>query len=401
MKLLRVIASVDPATGGPVSGLRAVTPELDLLGHETEFLTVDDPTAGFLQSWVGRVHALGPVKNRYARSPRVRPWLEKNIGRYDAVVVHGLWQDLGRTVSDICRTPGTPPYFVIPHGMLDPSLRTTYPVRHFKKWIYWQLIERHVLRDARAVLFTCEEERRLARETFPRYACNEAVISYGASVPDAGDLAFASAWEARCPAVAGKPFWLYLGRVHSKKGVDLLLRAYARIRQFSATLALSTLPDLVIAGPCLDEGYLAALKQLAANKNIAQHVHWVGMLAGAAKWGALHAAEMFVLPSHQENFGIAVVEALACGRPVLITDRVNIWRELAKDGSALVETDDESGIERLLQRWLALGDERRRHMSEAAVKSFRERFEISHAAQSFSDQLAALLKPSNEAPAAH
>jgi len=398
MKLLRVIASVDPSTGGPVAGLRAVTPELDLLGHETEFLTVDDPADGFIQSWVGRVHALGPVKNRYARSPLLKSWLEKNINRYDAVVVHGLWQDLGRTVSEVCRTPGTPPYFVIPHGMLDPGLKKTYPFRHFKKWIYWQLIERHVLREARAVLFTCEEERRLARETFPRYECNEAVISYGAAVPKDKDPAFATTWQTRCPAVTNRTFWLYLGRVHSKKGVDLLLRAYARVRQLSPTLALPSLPDLVIAGPCLDESYLSALKQLATNKKIAPYVHWVGMLTGAAKWGALQAAEIFILPSHQENFGIAVVEALACGRPVLITDRVNIWRELAKDGAALVETDDESGIERLLQRWLALTDERRRLMSEAAVRSFRERFEIVHAAQSFSDQLAALLKPETEAP---
>ncbi len=393
MKILRVIASVDPATGGPVAGLRAVTPELDLLGHETEFLTVDDPTEGFLQSWVGKVHALGPVRNRYARSPRLRPWLEKNIGRYDAVVVHGLWQDLGRTVSDICLKRGGPPYFVVPHGMLDPALRNTYPVRHFKKWIYWQFVERHVLRQARAVLYTCEEERRLAQQTFPRYECNEVVISYGTSAPDGRDEGFAKAWQARCPAVANRPFWLYLGRVHTKKGVDILLRAYANVRQLCSTLALETFPDLVIAGPCLDEGYLSALKEIASAREISEHVHWPGMLTGAAKWGALYAAEMFVLPSHQENFGIAVVEALACGRPVLITDRVNIWRELAKDGAALVETDDDSGIERLLQRWLSLHPERRKHMSEAAASCFHERFEISHAAQSFSEQLASLISP--------
>ena len=81
MKLLRVIATVDPATGGPVAGLRAVTPALTSLGHETEFLTVDSATDPFLESWVGRVHALGPVHNRYARSPRLKPWLEKNLGR--------------------------------------------------------------------------------------------------------------------------------------------------------------------------------------------------------------------------------------------------------------------------------------------------------------------------------
>jgi len=391
MKLLRVIASVDPATGGPVSGLRAVTPILDSLGHETEFLTVDDPTDGFLQSWVGRVHALGPVKNRYAHSPRVRTWLEKNLGHYDAVVVHGLWQDLGRTVRAVSRARGGPPYFVFPHGMLDPGLRKTYPFRHVKKWIYWQFVERYILRDARAVLFTCEEERRIARLSFPRYRCTEEVITYGAAVPDAGSGTFHSTWRARFPAATGRPYWLFLGRVHSKKGVDLLLSAYAKVRHATPASDLHGFPDLVIAGPCLDEGYLAVLKKSTEDNAIASFVHWTGMLTGDAKWGALQNAEAFILPSHQENFGIAVVEALASHKPALITNRVNIWRELVDDGAALVESDDAAGIERLLQRWLALAPDARAAMSDAAAKSFHKRFEISNAAVTFAAQLAALL----------
>lgn len=388
MKLLRVIASVDPATGGPVAGLRAVTPELDNMGHETEFLTVDDPAEEFLQSWVGRVHALGPVHNRYAHSPKLRPWLQRNAGRYDAIVVHGLWQDLGRAVRQICRQPDRPPYFVIPHGMLDPGLRKTYPFRHVKKWIYWQFVERFILRDARAVLFTCEEERRVGGKTFPGYHCNEAVISYGAAVPTARDPAFQLAWEQRCPSLRGRPYWLFLGRVHSKKGVDLLLGAYAAVRRDCPSV-----PDLVIAGPCLDEGYLAMLKKTASDAAIASSVHWPGMLTGGAKWGAFQNCEAFILPSHQENFGIAVVEALACAKPVLISDRVNIWRELSHDGAAIVDSDDAAGVQRLLRRWLATEPALRRIMSDAATTSFHRRFEISHAAQTFAAQLSSFLEP--------
>ena len=183
MKILRVIATVDPATGGPVAGMRAITPLLTKLGHQTDFLTVDDPFAGYLQSWVGQTFAMGPAKNSYAYSHRVRPWLEKNLSRYDAVIMHGLWQFLGLAVRSIAREKGIP-YFVIPHGMLDPSIRQTYPIKHIKKWLYWQLIERRILRDARAVLFTCQEERRLARKTFPFYQCNERVIAYGAARPE-------------------------------------------------------------------------------------------------------------------------------------------------------------------------------------------------------------------------
>jgi len=397
MKLLRVIATVDPATGGPVAGLHAVTPALATLGHETEFLTVDSPTDSFLQSWVGRVHALGPVHNRYARSPRLRPWLDKNLARYDAVVVHGLWQDLGRTVRKACLERGGPPYFVFPHGMLDPGLRKTYPVRHAKKWLYWQLVERRVLRDARAVLFTCEEERRVARLSFPRYQCAEEVITYGTTMPDTDRATFTPAWRARCPAAGGRRFWLFLGRVHSKKGVELLLQGYAQVRHAIPENERPDFPDLVIAGPCLDADYLATLKKIAEDKAITPFVHWVGMLTGDAKWGALHDAEAFILPSHQENFGIAVVEALACGKPVLISNRVNIWRELVDDGAALVEPDDIAGAARLLQRWLDLKPAARDAMANAATQSFERRFEISHAAETFAAQLAVLINQATPA----
>jgi glycosyltransferase involved in cell wall biosynthesis len=196
----------------------------------------------------------------------------------------------------------------------------------------------------------------------------------------------------------GRHFWLFLGRVHSKKGVDLLLEAYAAVRKTTPAVRLASFPDLVIAGPCLDAGYLATLKEIAEKEEITPFVHWAGMLTGDAKWGALQSAEAFILPSHQENFGIAVVEALACGKPVLISNCVNIWRELVADGAALVESDDQAGVQSLFQRWLALPDAARTAMSTAAVESFRKRFEITHAAETFATQLAGLLnqpKPAN------
>ena len=390
MKILRVIATVDPATGGPVAGMRAITPFLTKLGHQTDFLTVDDPFSGFLQSWVGQTFALGPATGSYAYSPRVRPWLEKNIARYDAVIMHGLWQYLGAVVRSVARAKNVP-YFVIPHGMLDPSVRSTYPVKHIKKWLYWQLLERRILRDATAVFFTCQEERRLAAKTFPRYHANERVIAYGAARPEGSPAAWSAAWHARCPSANGRRYFFFLGRIHSKKGVELLLRAYGKITRTYALSHGGTPPDLVIAGPCMDERYLATLKTLAQAEGIAPSVHWPGMITGEAKWGALAGAEAFVLPSFQENFGIAVVEALACGKPVLISNRVNIWHELDADNVALVEPPTQEGITRLLERWLLLSADARNKMSEAARASFDKRFEIGFAAQHFAEQLSSLL----------
>ncbi|HEY9154927.1 MAG TPA: glycosyltransferase, partial [Opitutaceae bacterium] len=387
--LLRVIASVDPATGGPVAGLRAITPELTKLGHETEFLTVDDPAADFLKNPIARVHACGPAVNSYAHSPRVRLWLREHSGNYDAIIVHGLWQDLGRAVRKVC-TERHQPYFVFPHGMLDPTLHKTYRFRHFKKWVYWLLVEGRVLREARAVFFTCEEERRLARESFPLYSVSECVVKYGASTPpsDVAAIATQSAEVRRTP----KSYWLFLGRIHSKKGIELLLGAYGRLLANLSFEERSSLPRLVIAGPCHDLRYLEQLKNQAVANGIAERVEWPGMLSGDAKWRALANAETFVLPSYQENFGIAVAESLAAGTPVLLSERVNIWKEIVGDGAGLVAPPTEAGTLDLLQRWRRLSSEDRESMRSAAKRCFQSRFEISAVAVDFADKLSTLIR---------
>ena len=136
------------------------------------------------------------------------------------------------------------------------------------------------------------------------------------------------------PQLRGKRLLLFLGRLHEKKGCELLLEAFVAARN-SADVDPSL--HLVMAGPCADQKYLEHLKRLAAENSA---VTFTGMLAGSSKWGALSAADAFILPSHQENFGIAVVEALACGTPVLISKEVNIWREIDADQAGYAEDDD-------------------------------------------------------------
>jgi glycosyltransferase involved in cell wall biosynthesis len=112
-----------------------------------------------------------------------------------------------------------------------------------------------------------------------------------------------------------------------------------------------------------------------------------GLLTGDAKWGALHAADVFVLSSHQENFGVAVAEALACALPVLISNKVNIWREIDQFQAGLIETDDEEGTERLLRRWLSLPIPAQEKMRLEARHCFETLFEIENAAQSLLDEI--------------
>ncbi len=373
MHLLRVIATVDPASGGPVAGLQAITPLLAAHGITTEFLTVDSPDADHLAHFSHRVHALGPATGRFARSTRVAPWLAENISRFDAIVVHGLWQHLGSAVRHAA-TRARVPYFIYPHGMLDPALREIYPLKHFKKLLYWLVTERHNLRSARAVLYTCTEEQRLARRAFPLYRARDQVVPYGTTPPQGSPAIWRSAWHARYPALADRPYLLFLARIHSKKGVDLLLRAYAQLLQ--ATPRSAALPDLALAGPCFDPDYLEQLKTFARSSGISSRLHWLGMLDGDAKWGALASAEAMILPSHQENFGIAVVESLAVGTPVLISDRVNIHPELTADACAFVEPDTEAGTVQLLTRWQSLAAPDRAQLRQNAAASYARRFDL-------------------------
>jgi glycosyltransferase involved in cell wall biosynthesis len=136
-----------------------------------------------------------------------------------------------------------------------------------------------------------------------------------------------------------------------------------------------------MAGPG-DHAFGREMKALVASLGITERVTWTGMLSGDLKWGSFHAADAFVLTSHQENFGIAVVEALACGVPVLISNQVNIWREIEQAGAGFVDSDDPAGAERLLERWVGVDAALWQRMRRAARNIFYERFVIDRAADS-------------------
>ena len=367
---------MNPALGGLSACVETLVPALAALGHPSEIVCLDAPGEPYLAALTAPVHALGPARLGYAYAPGLLPWLRSEAKRFDAVIVHGLWQYHGLAVHRALRAPGSPPYFVFAHGMLDPWFKRTYPLKHVKKFFYWWLAERRVLRGAAAVLFTCEEERRLARESFGGNPYHERVVAFGTAAPPEQPDRQRTAFLTRVPELRDRAYWLFLGRIHPKKGVDLLLAAYGRCASAGQP------PLLVMAGPCADENYLRELKAQAAACCPAGSVLWPGMLSGDIKWGALRNAEAFVLPSHQENFGIAVVEALACGTPVLISTQVNIWREITEDGAGFAEPDTATGTDRLLQQWLALDAGAVTRMRAAARPTFLQRYEIGAVARS-------------------
>lgn len=346
MRILHIISSVDAASGGPAEGLKQYCNIYKAGGHEVEVASLDAPEAVKDCAFPAPVIGLGPGAGVYGYTPRAVPWLRTNLPRFDLAIINGVWQYNAVAAYRGLAETGIP-YAVFTHGMLDPYFKRNFPAKHLKKTIYWYVFLKRILCNANTVLFTSEEEKLLARESFPGYRVRETVVPYGSFGPKCDLDAAADEFHSRWPELGGKRLALSLGRIHPKKGTDLLIKAFA------ATLAKDPQWHLVLAGP--DQiGWQKELEALAASLGTADRLTWTGMLKDRLKWGAFAASEVFVLPSHQENFGIVVAEAQSCGLPVILSSRVNIWREVASYQAGLINEDTVEGTITSLKRWSEL-----------------------------------------------
>ena len=375
MRILHLISTISPEAGGPTEAVRMMV-DFAPPHITSEVLTADDPNAPFIDAFPCKVFALGPPTGGYLYSPNIVPWLRANRSRFDGVIVHGLWSYA--TVATLRAVAGHTPYVVFPHGMLDPYFKRAFPLKHAKKWLSWLFAEYWLLRRARYTLFTTAAERDLAQQSFWLWRWNPLIAPLGTE-PVSATSTDLEAFFTLCPAIrntdarsadgTAKRFLLFLGRIHPKKGCDLLLEAFTR------TAALAPDLHLVVAGPD-PANWQPQLAAIAANAGLTNRVHFPGMLKGAAKTGAFAACEAFVLPSHQENFGIAVVEALAAARPVLLSDKINIAPDIAADHSGFMQPDTLEGTIRLLQQWIALTPADRAAMSTRALATFHARYNM-------------------------
>ncbi len=400
MKILDIILSLDPKAGGPQHTLRSITPIWRSMGHEADVLTFDPPDAPFIAPDMPK-YALGEplAKARPGRRPRLlsrigyQPGtigrLKQIVAGYDVVIVHGLW-NFSTLASRLALVGGKVPYFVFVHGMLDPWHKVAYPMKDRVKQAIWPFNEGALMRHAQGVLFTTQAEIDLANNSYRPYRVKPLLVRYGCNGPTDDAAGQIAAFHAAFPQLRDRRFLIFISRIHPKKGCDTLLRAYAATRD-----ALGDI-DLVMAGPD-QTGWREKLEAMAQDLGIADRVHWTGMISGAAKWGALRSADAFVLPSHGENFGIVVAEAMACGTPVIISDRVNLHDVVQSADAGLVSAHDLDSTIGALRAYAALPPERREAMSRNAVACYHSHYELEAAArhmiETVSESLHGLARP--------
>ncbi|MCJ8210229.1 glycosyltransferase [Mucilaginibacter sp. RS28] len=375
---------MDPASGGPCQGVRNSIPELQKSGDHHEVVSLDSPDAPFLGKDSFKITALGPGKGPLKYSRALIFWLRDHLSGFDAVIIHGLWLFPSYAVNKVIRelkrrNDKVPKVLVMPHGMLDPYFQKAKgrKLKAIRNNIYWALVENKVVNEADALLFTCETELLLARETFKNYhPKRELNIGYGIKEPSPVNDEIFKTLSDNGFEWLNKPYLLFLSRIHPKKGVDLLVQAYIDLIKLNKDL-----PFLVIAGPGIEHPYGQQLKLLVDGApELVNRVFFPGMLADDAKWASFYSAEAFILPSHQENFGIAVVEALACSTPVLISNQVNIYKEILKSDAGLVAEDTLDGVKDLLVKWLTLTASEKQVKKTNALNAYLTYFKIEVAA---------------------
>jgi glycosyltransferase involved in cell wall biosynthesis len=297
--------------------------------------------------------------NYYKLSLSMSRALRDHVRRFDIVHVHSLYQFPSSAAAYHCRRLGVP-YVIQPHGSLDPFL---FKRRALRKRLYEFWIERRNLAAAAAVHFASAEEMRLAQSLGLKF--RGAVVPLGVEVEDV-TVADGHAADALWPELAGKTVLLFLSRINFKKGLAIVAKAFGRIHRAR--------PDtrLVIAGPDTD-GYGARVREWLAAAGVLDATTFTGMLLGEKKAALLQRASLFLLPSYSENFGLAIVEAMAAGLPVVISDRVNIWREIAAARAGVAVTPE---AEQVATAALALlGDPAAaRDMGERGRRLASERF---------------------------
>lgn len=259
-------------------------------------------------------------------SPVMARWLEQHVKQFDIVHIHGLYRFPVTYAAWVARTRKVP-YIIRPHGSLDPFLykqsRYSLPLKR----LYERFFDIPNLNHASAIHYTADEEQE--RAAFLGLRARPVIVPNGIDWQSYCRLPFKGSFRQRLELDDHTPLVLFLGRINFKKGLDLLVPAFSQVaKQYSNA-------RLAIVGPD-DEGYGSKVRQWCVEHGVRDKAFFVDHLGLEAVKQAYVDADVFVLSSHTENFGMTVVEAMACGCPVVISDQVNIWREVQQEGAGVV-----------------------------------------------------------------
>ena len=351
MRILVTSFHIAPQSGGLRVGVLGLCKGLAKRGHQVSLYTTNADGNKTLDVSLGVSTLEEDVEVFYYPAqktifgnvlsyPMVRA-LKHRVPNVDLVLIHSLYQFTSTVAAHYCRKFRVP-YVLRPHGILDTT--PAHRRRWLLKWAYIQLFEKRNFDCAAAIQYSSRMEEEMARH-FMTVKSPNLLIPEGISLEPFAKLPLRGSFRAKYPEMTGKSLILHLGRLHQKKGLDLLIEAFSRVagRRNDA--------HLVLAGSG-DSDYVMRIAQMLRDRGVFDRATITGQLDDDEKFAVLRDADVFVLPSYGENFGISVVEAMACGLPVVISDKVGIWREIAEAEAGIVTTCQSEKIADAIERLL-------------------------------------------------
>ena len=368
-KVLRIVTSLNPKLGGPPVGIINNSIALMRNGFEVDILTSDPINSNYFKNKNIKIINLGSGIGKYGLNFKLFFWLIKNKKKYDNFIIHGLWQ----FNTLIARILIKKKYYVFPHGSLNPYYSTEF-FKKLKKQIYWLLIEKRNLLECKSLLLTSIEEKKNILKSYVNTSnINLQVMQYGILKPEIDLNNAKKIFTNKFSILKNKNFYIFIGRFHQVKGCDILLRSVKKVLDKKLQI------NILMVGP--NNKYKTKLIKLCKKLKISKNVFWSDFLSGNLKWGAIASSKAMLLPSHAENFGISIVEALSTGTPVITTNKVNIYKDIKKYKAGFISNDNINSFSKNLIKFLKYKNQKK--MKSNALNCFNKKFNLEFNQQKF------------------
>ncbi len=374
IKVLRIISTLDQSFGGPTNTIVDSSLALAKSGFKVDILTFDNKENYKLFNKI-KVINKGPALGKYKFSLNLLYWLIKNKSKYDLFIVHGIFQFSTLIASLVLKNK----FFVFIHGALDPYFSSEF-FKCIKKKIYWKLIEKQNLLNSKGLILTNKiESKQLARTYVNTKGLKKIVVNYGISKPKFNKRKSQKKFYKKFPSLKDKKFLLFLGRFHKKKGLDILINSLRNISKKGIYM------NVLMVGP--HSKHKEEIINMTKINGLSSNIFWSDTLSGDLKWGAILSSIGMVLPSHGENFGVSLVESLSCSRPVITTNKVNIYDKILQNKSGLVSKNKTEAYTKILLKFHNLSEKEKKKYSKNSLKCFNNNFNIDNKINSLVETL--------------
>ena len=365
VKILRIIRTLNPKYGGPAVAIIDNSLNLVEKKFDVDIVTGDSNYSNFFNSNKIKIFNLGPSIGDYGFNFKLLFWLIKNKKKYDKFIIHGLWQFYTLLARLIIKKN----YFVFTHGQLDPFFSKQL-LKKIKKKLYWYFIEKKNLMEAKSILLTSINEKKTLNKTYVNTrGIKTTVVNYGILYPKINLNFSKKLFLKKFSFLKNSDFLLYLGRFHQKKGCEILINSIKKIKDQDIKV------KVIMAGPSNE--YKKKLINLANKLNLNDTIYWTNdHLTNYLKWGAILNSEAMLLASHGENFGVSLVESLSMSRPVITTNKVNIFKDIENSDAGFISKNNINSFAENIKKFLLLNKNEKKKKRINANKFFNKYYNL-------------------------